>query len=243
MPSGDYTGLWCPQCDQRGQPAILLKQMAARAEGMLLRCSGCGVVKPYAAWMALHPRMDKPSVVEKQPPGAIVHPLWIHPEVLAALQQKFPSNLQTTLCSVMQSLADPDSVLVEGPYARELRGLGMRTGREVLGLAREVISLRKQVAEMKVREDALAPLFAAMGGAFGRPAGENGQPAGQPPAVPPHAEFAHLAESPDGLLVPDGADAGQPAPAFSFPAGPAPTAATAPAWVVPTPGGQFGGRR
>lgn len=235
MPGGDYTGYWCVECDKPGRtPARLVKQLHGKTEGMVFRCVGCNRTFPYAALLAQHPRMDQPTFVEKQPPGSLVVSIWIYPAVLEALRQKFPQNLATTLCDVMTSLADPDTVLIEGENARQFAALGIKRGREVLGLAREVVDLRAKLEEATVREKALAPIFAALGlaaagqgnAAAAQTIAANSAPAPAPsadpaaailvngqrnPSLPPVATFSGMAEQ-DGILIPTGAAPPAPPP-------------------------------
>jgi hypothetical protein len=215
--------------------------MAAKQEGMLVKCPSCGAVYNYASLMATHPRMDKVDFVEKQPAGSQTLPLWLHPEVVEALRQKFPSNLLTTLSSAVTSLADPDSVLIEGPYAREMASIGIKKGREVLALAKEVKELREQVAAATLRESTLRQFFGGMGMAMptplasqpsaASPSADNLAPpldAAGNPLAPPHNQFSQLRDDGSGLLVPaDGSDQMTgPGSQFTFPtAGAAPATA------------------
>lgn len=256
MPGGDYTGIWCVQCDNAGTPARLVKQLHSKTEGMVLRCTGCQRTFPYAALLAQHPRMDQPTFVEKQPPGSLVVSIWIYPAVLEALRAKFPQNLATTLCDVMTSLADPDTVLIEGENARQFAALGIKRGREVLGLAREVVDLRVKLEEATVRERALAPIFAALGlaaagqgnAAAAQTIAANSAPAPAPsadpaaatvpilingqrnPSLPPVATFSGMAEAQDGsgLLIPVGA----PVALAPLPTAPAAHASARPDFVT-----------
>ncbi len=208
-----YTGLWCVACDKDNAPAQMTKKMSGTQRGMLLQCTRCRREYEYNQFMALHPRSDKPDSTERPPAHAVTKPIWVYPEVWAALEAKFPTNLLTTLCAILTSLGDPDTVLVEGEHARELAQLGIHRGREILGLAREVIQLRKDVGEMRIREQALAPLFQAMTGAFGGhlPAAVAPTPAAdvtilsdghRNPDLPPVSSIGTLVEDADGLLVP-----------------------------------------
>jgi len=254
-----FTGIWCPACDRAQTPTRLIRQMAAKQEGMLLKCPTCSRTFSYAALMASNPkpRMDKVEFVEKQPPGTQILPLWIYPEVIAALQQKFPSNLMTTLCSAITALADPDAVLIEGDYAREMASIGVKRGREVLALAKEVKELREAVAAARLREQTLQQFFGSIGMAMPQPLAQ--QPAQQPasqsvsqpaspsadptalpvdeqgnPLVPPHAQFSSLREDGSGMLVPsDGSDPmASPASQFSFPTGAVPAADARPGFIT-----------
>ena len=103
-----FSGIWCPACDRAQTPSRLVRQMASKQEGMLMQCQSCKRTFSYSALMAMSPkpRMDKVEFVEKQPAGTQSVPLWLHPEVISALQQKFPSNLLTTLHSAVTALAD-----------------------------------------------------------------------------------------------------------------------------------------
>jgi hypothetical protein len=247
-----FSGIFCPACDKANTPTQLVRQMAAKQEGMLLKCPACSRTYSYAQLMSptnpSPPRKVKLEFTEKQPAGFLTLPLWLHPDAAEALRQKFPSNLLTTLSSAVTSLADPDSVLIEGPYAREMAAIGVKTGRQVLGMAKELKELREQVAAAKLREDTLRQFFSGMGLAMPQPVSQPGQPASPsapsadnlaPPLdaagnvlAPPHARFAELRDDGSGLLVPaDGAEQAGPSQ-FTFPTGAAPTADGRPGFVV-----------
>jgi uncharacterized protein YfaS (alpha-2-macroglobulin family) len=137
--------------------------------------------------------------------------------------------------SAVTSLADPDSVLIEGQYAREMAAIGIKTGRQVLSLAKEVKELRESVAAMKLKEETLRQFFGSMGMMMPQPIN---QPAPEAipvdtqgnPLTPPRAQFTQLRDDGNGLLVP--ADGSEPATQFSFPTGAAPAASAVPAFVT-----------
>ena len=216
--------IWCPTCDRAGNPSRMVKTMGTRSEGMTVKCANGLHTFTYSRLMSLNPRMDKPEFVEKQPPNTVSINVWIYPEVLESLKQKFPSNLMTTLCSVLTALGDPDSVLIEGEHAREMATMGIRRGREVLGLAREVIELRKKVERLEIQMEPFRNLLTQMGPGSLQP--EAPMPSNR---RPPHAQFENLVESDNGMLMPsDGVER-----RGNFVAsGPAPTPSTVPGFIA-----------
>lgn len=250
MPASGYTGYYCPHCDRANPPVSspLVQQMAGKQRGMLLKCSFCNRSYEYDQLLKLSPRCDKPEFVERPLPKTIPRQLFAYPEVWAALETKFPQNLLTTLTACLTSLADPDTVLIEGEHARELSALGIKRGREILGLAREVLQLRKDVADMRIREEALRPFFNMMQGAFaGQAGGGQGQssapmqmapatdatllPDGhRNPDLPPPSTIGTLTEDADGFVMPGG---GRTEPAHPFAlTEPAATPSTVPGFVT-----------
>jgi hypothetical protein len=216
--------------------------MASKQEGMLMQCQSCKRTFSYAALMSMSPkpRMDKVDFVEKQPAGTQSISLWLHPEVIAALQSKWP-NFLTTLHSAVTSLADPDSVLIEGEHAREMAAIGVKTGRQVLGMAKRLKELEEEVSGLKLRENTLRQFFSGLGLAMPQTAGgQSASPSADsvlPPVdaagnvlTPPHANFSQLRDDGSGLLVP--ADGQEPTSQFSFPVGAAPAADARPAFVT-----------
>lgn len=250
----NYTGIYCPACDLAQTPArVVRKQGGSRQEGMLVQCPQCQRVYNYSSLMAQHPRMDQLPAIEQQPKGTIVHPIWVYPEVIEALGRKFPQNLQTTLCSLLTAVADQDTVVIEGNYAREMAGLGIKRGREVLALAKEVKELREQVTQMKLERQTLQQFFGALGMAM--PGAAQAQPPqtqstaqtmqqlqteGMPAAPPPpHPAFSRMETDENGMLVESvvgGSIGGSPSPAppqqFSFPQGAAPMPSVTPGFVT-----------
>lgn len=247
--STNFTGIYCPACDLAKTPArVVRKRGDAKQEGMLVQCPQCQRVYNYSALMAQHPRMDPLPTVEQQPKGTIIHPVWAYPEVIEALRQKFPQNFQTTLCSLLTAVADPDTVVIEGNYAREMAGLGIKRGREVLALAKEVKELREQVAQLKLERQTLQQFFGALGMAMPgamqmQPPAQLQQspmPAENIAAPPPHPSFSRMVTDENGMLVEsvsgemDGGPSLAPAPPqqFSFPQGPAPEPSVTPGFVT-----------
>lgn len=239
-----FSGLFCPPCDRAGTPTQLVRQMASKQEGMLLKCPTCSRTFSYAVLTAPNnpnpPRKAKLEFVEKPPSGTQTLPLWLYPEVIEALRQKFPSNLLTTLSSAVTALADPDSVLIEGEWAREMAGLGIKRGREVLALAKEVKELRESVAAMRLREETLRQFFGSMGMMMPQPlASQPSSPAvdnqtapvdaNGNPLSPPRAQFSQLRE--DGGLLVD-ASGQEPTTQFVYPQGTAPAADARPGFVT-----------
>lgn len=259
----NYTGIYCPACDLAQTPARVVRKLGgSRQEGMLVQCPQCQRVYNYSALMEKNPRMDQLPAMEQQPKGTVIQSIWVYPEVMEALRQKFPQNLQTTLCSLLTAVADKDTVVIEGEYAREMAGLGIKRGREVLALAKEIRELREQVTVMKLERQTLQQFFGALGMAMPGPAQSpiqqsQAQPTMQldsitqpqpPPLSPPHPAFTHMATDENGMLVEfangDQSDLGNgfgsgapsriPAPPqqFSFPQGAAPTPSAVPGFVT-----------
>lgn len=160
---------------------------------MMCKCMAAGHTYDYQRLMQLKPRMQQLTLNEKQPGNTTSFTVWVYPEVLEALRQKYPQNLQTTLCSYLTSLADPDTLIIEGENARALHETGVLRGRDIRGLGEIMLKLEKQVAEAKVRESALGPLMQMMaafqGGGQGlpgaRPAAAAAGATGDYPSAPP----------------------------------------------------------
>jgi hypothetical protein len=146
----ELTDIFCPYCDNLEQGKTQ-SRMLNKQSGWI--CTVGHKFKNYDDLMRRKPRMDKLKVIEKQPQGSTIHPMWIHPQALAALQERFPSNFRTTIYSLFNALADPDSILIEAEHCRELRKLGISKGKDIIGLAKTNLALEEQLklqdAEMK----------------------------------------------------------------------------------------------
>lgn len=209
MPGGDLLPFYCIACDRQGISAKMLKVMHSSGEGMRVKCTAQGHMYEYGKFMSMNPRKEQLALTEKMPPSCIVQQIWVHPEAWAMLLKRFPQTLMTTLCATITALADPDTVMVEGQYAREMRELGVERGRDVLGLARRVKELNAECEEMRIREKALAPLLKALGGSNGL---QQATPQQEPsatvnghrnPELPNAVQMEELVEDPEtGLLVP-----------------------------------------
>lgn len=162
------SGMYCPRCDKGGMSRKVLVGSEIHHDGMVVKCEGCGLVMKYDDFMNLKPRMEKIVFQEKQPQGTVRIETWIIPEVLEALKQRFPSNLLTTMNALYSSIADPDTVLIEGQFARQFKDLGVNTGREVLALAKEVKTLRERNKELELQQKVLQPFIHAIMGQQGK---------------------------------------------------------------------------
>lgn len=206
MPGGDVLPIYCPACDREGRSSRMMKVMHSSGEGMRVKCTGAGHMYSYERLMQLNPRKEQLMLQEKMPPSCIVQQVWVHPEAWAMLAKRFPQTLMTTLCATITALADPDTVMVEGNYAREMRTLGVERGRDVLGLAKRVKELEAETEEMKIRERALAPFLKMLAQAGGNqnPAEPTATVNGhRNPELPQVGEHEELIEDPEtGLLIP-----------------------------------------
>jgi hypothetical protein len=176
---------------------------------MQVKCIAQGHQYNYETFMRLNPRKEQLALTEKMPPSCVIQQVWVHPEAWAMLMKRFPQTLMTTLCATITALADPDTVMVEGNYAREMRELGVERGRDVLGLAKRNKEMSAELEEMRIRERALAPLLKALGGAVGvQQATAQQEPTAsvdghRNPELPALGAQEQLVEDPEtGLLVP-----------------------------------------
>ena len=118
---------------------------------MNVSCLAANHTYDYERLIALKPRMQKLAFNEKQPASSVAQQVWIHPEAQSALHQRWPGNFMTTVYSIFNSLADGETFLVEGEYARELAAAGITKGREVAGMLATINQLRAQVATLEER--------------------------------------------------------------------------------------------
>src|ERR1700691_821822 len=97
------SGIFCPACDRCGVESELIVELRHH------KCIYNHQYPNYQSLMAMKPRMRPLVVTEKQPQGTVIMQVWVFPEVQQALSTRFPSNLMTTLCSLMTALADGDT--------------------------------------------------------------------------------------------------------------------------------------
>lgn len=167
--------VYCPACERQNIESLFVKDVSTKAEGMVVRCIAQSHRFDYAKLMALNPRKVQLQLHEKQPGNTTTIGVWIYPEALAVLQQRFPANLNTTLCSFLTAVADPDTIVIEGEHARALRDSGVSKGRDIMGLAEVVKQLETEVAESRMQLKVLEPFLKMMGGAFGQQQQQTGQ--------------------------------------------------------------------
>lgn len=160
--------VYCPACERQNIESLFVKDVSTKAEGMVVRCLAQSHRFDYSKLMALNPRKVQLPLHEKQPGNTTTIGVWIYPEALAVLQQRFPANLNTTLCSFLTAVADPDTIVIEGEHARALRDSGVSKGRDIMGLAEVVKQLEAEVAESRVQLKVLEPFLKMMGGALGQ---------------------------------------------------------------------------
>lgn len=162
--------IYCPACDRQNiTESMFVKDTTTKTDGMVVKCTMMGHRFEYDKLMKLNPRKVQLQLHEKQPGNTTTIGVWIYPEALAVLQQRFPANLNTTLCSFLTAAADPDTLIIEGQEARQLRDSGVAKGRDIHGLAEVVGQLQTENAELKMQLKVLEPILKMFGAAFGQP--------------------------------------------------------------------------
>ncbi len=202
MPGGDVLPLYCLACDKMGISSKMVKVMHSRGEGMQIKCMAQGHQYNYETFMRLNPRKEQLVLNEKMPPSCIIQQVWVHPEAWAMLQKRFPQTLMTTLCATLTALADPDTVMVEGQYAREMRDQGVERGRDVLGLAKRVKELDKENEELRIVQRALAPILKGLSVVNNQAEPSATVDGHRNPELPNMSAQEELVENEEGLLVP-----------------------------------------
>ena len=199
------TDIYCPACDRQHLDSLMI------SEPLGYRCQMQSHRYEYQRLMALKPRMKPYNFVEKQPASTVLQQVWVHPEAWTRLHEKYPTNLMTTICSLLTSLADGDTMIIEGEHVREMQALGVTRGRDMVGLAATNQTLSTELEAARIREKALEPLFRALGGAG--LAAMSGATAGQPIEadssstardLPARAPVVSLQPDPDGDYNPLG---------------------------------------
>lgn len=150
------TGIYCPWCRQMNDPYSMLYRDTGgmTGQGMRAKC-GRGHSGEMTQIMNMKPDKQQLALNEKQPPGSVIQTVWVEPQAIMALQQRFPQTMMTNLYSLINAIADGDSILVEGEHVREMRALQdtesrpIQKGRDVVGLARENATLRAAVNELQ----------------------------------------------------------------------------------------------
>lgn len=169
--------IYCPACDRQNiTESMFTKDTTTKTDGMVVKCTMMGHRFEYDKLMKLNPRKVKLQLFEKQPGNTTTIGVWIYPEALAVLQQRFPDNLNTTLCSFMTAVADPDTLIIEGQEARQLRESGVVKGRDIHGLAEVVGQLQTENAELKMQLKVLEPILKMLGVAAGGQQQQQQQP-------------------------------------------------------------------
>lgn len=203
------TDIFCPACDRQGIESPMISEQTG------YRCQVQSHRYEYMKLMSLKPRMRAYNFVEKQPTSTIVQQVWVHPEAWQALQQKYPQNLMTTICSLLTALADGDSMILEGEHVRQMAALGITKGRDIVGLAQTNIDMQKELAELRIREKALEPIMRTLGGGLQtqqmqpQPEEENASTARN---LPPRVVVPEPLPDPDGDYNPLGYMQGDGAP-------------------------------
>jgi hypothetical protein len=151
------TGIYCVLCDRQGIMDSMMIQH--QAKGGILTCSVQNHQIEYSKLMAMKPRMVRLQITEKQPQNTVVQQVWVYPEVLTALRERFPTNLMTTLCAIMTAISDPDTIMIEGENARKLRELGVHKGSDVIGLAEAQKSTQEAMEKLRADVKAFEPMM------------------------------------------------------------------------------------
>lgn len=166
--AGKPTGIWCPICDQNARRSggsqvnsMLLSDKLGGVNGqMIYKCHLAGHPIEYSKLMTMQPpaRKQQLTLTEKQPAGSQRIGVWVQPDALSRLQERWPQNLNTTLYAILNALSDGDTILLEGNHVREMAAIGFNEtkGRDIVGIAQEVITLRRTVEQMQSRINILS---------------------------------------------------------------------------------------
>jgi hypothetical protein len=141
---------------------MLVTEQNSAIQGMVCRCPACGQRYEYEKLLTLRPRMVQVKVVEKQPANTVPLTIWVYPEPLEVMRQRFPVNFMTTMTALFTAIADPDTLLVEGEHGRAIKAAGVLKGRDLEGLGPYIKQLEQDVEDARVRERALGPLLGMM---------------------------------------------------------------------------------
>lgn len=178
------TGILCPACDRQHIESEMVTVAGNYSGGdgaSMLKCLAQNHQYERNRLMSLKPRMRQLRIAEKQPPGTQIQQVWVYPQAWSRLQERFPTNLHTTMCSLLNALADDQTIIIEGEHAREFKDLAAQhqitvaRGRDIVGLLRAHVELLREIGELRIQQRVLEPLMKMMAGQNGQQGAGTGQ--------------------------------------------------------------------
>jgi len=125
----------CPICRQQGNDKSQLQRDSVGAIKCLF---GHGPFTGQALQQYSADMIKATEVFPEQPTLTdIKWGIFVNPNVKAKLEQKFAGRILVTIGTYLAALADDSIVLVTGEQATELRKMGIKSGADMLSLAKQ----------------------------------------------------------------------------------------------------------
>jgi hypothetical protein len=155
--------IFCPTCESQGHESIEMRKDGYRFICPLSHELDIHTVqKLVTAGRKLH--MVPLQIIEQPSPNMVKASFWIHPDVLACLQEKFKGRFIVTLDTYFHLLTDPHLMIISGEDAEKLKKQGLSSAKDILAMAEG----RKELEEVhKALIERLTPIFNAAAQATG----------------------------------------------------------------------------
>jgi hypothetical protein len=153
--------VFCPTCKLNGT------QIELRRDTYQFRCD-FGHVFEYARLQQMidggqAELLIRLNVIENPSDHSQAYKVFMIPQTWERLNQKFAGRLWVTLGTVFDALADDSIIFIEGKDVKEMRTMGIKTGKDIIAAIHSAKELEKQIADMQKQLELLKPILAAAG--------------------------------------------------------------------------------
>jgi hypothetical protein len=151
--------IYCPDCAKNGTPGVMLKRnqvnelscafghkpvvtaIQSGAATSLGTVGGAAEMSPFS------------TVMRESPDSTWVKwPVWVHPQVRALIESKFPDNWIHSVATLLAAFADGSLLIITGDEARKIKDHGAKNGAQI------VSALEATKQAQKERDDAVQQL-------------------------------------------------------------------------------------
>lgn len=144
----DDAYMYCPMCRNMGTPNARLMR-----DNVDLFCM-MGHRAPHAQMLAMQPEMIKPTVMFKPGPGDVKVEVWCNQEVYQKAKESLGERFHPTLASLIRCCMMGEPIIIDGKQAEELHKLKIRTGQEMVAMAKqnvELVGQNENLSEQVIR--------------------------------------------------------------------------------------------
>jgi len=154
--------IYCPTCASVGNPEVELTRDTYQFRCMFGHSWDYGTLqKMIENGQVVH--MIKSQVIERPSDHAKPYQVYMAPGTWEKINLRYSGRLHVTLGTAMDALADESIIFIDGPDVKELKLLGIKSGKDILSALKAARELEQQIQVLQKQVDMLAPILRAAG--------------------------------------------------------------------------------
>ena len=138
MVGNNVTGAYCPMCRNQGSPTV-----QALRDNVDCYCM-MGHRMSHAQFWSMKPDMIKTEVRFTPGPNDVKVEVWVNNEVLMQSKAALGERWHPTIASLIRCCMAGTPVVIDGQQAEELRKLNIKTGADMISVAKLNVDLASQ---------------------------------------------------------------------------------------------------